>query len=369
MSHEIEAMAYHGAVPWHGLGARLAEFASSAEMQAAAGLAWTVGKREAYFADGAGGFVRVPERFALVRETDGKPLGAVVSGEYQAFQPGEMFAFGDALTSTGAARWETAGSLRGGARIWAIAQVAGHFDVRTLADGKPDRILPFLLLYNTFDGTSSFRARFTTVRVVCANTARLALGGKADAGEARIQHRGDLAAKVGEAQRLLGLASKSFETQSKVAAALESKPFDRTEMATFAAQMLTGEDSPAEAVRKFREADGRSETRYRALGAELAWLYARGDGNRGETAWDALNAVTEYVDRQRARAGNWRSRRSRTLSEAGLDSALFGAGERMKLRAVRLLADGTEIETEAEAPAADLGGAPDGAAMLESILN
>jgi len=55
-------------------------------------------------------------------------------------------------------------------------------------------------------------------------------------------------------------------------------------------------------------------------------LFYNGMGNRGETRWDALNAVTEFVDHHR---GGDQAKR--------LNAAWFGAGAEMKAAAWDLL--------------------------------
>jgi hypothetical protein len=67
-----------------------------------------------------------------------------------------------------------------------------------------------LLLSNTHDGSSSLRVYFTTIRVVCQNTLNLAEHRGQGQGIA-ILHKGDLPAKIQEAQRMLGLAERFFD--------------------------------------------------------------------------------------------------------------------------------------------------------------
>lgn len=332
MAHMVETMAWAGEVPWHGLGVKLDSDRLSAEMLSAAGLDWVV-SLESIGATGANGESwALPEHFAIVRRNpDGSPkdphgLG-VVGRKFAPIQNSELFEFGDALSATGAAHWHTAGSLDGGRKVWALAQTAGSFEPRS-----GDKVLPFLLLHSAHDGSSSLKAKLTTVRVVCANTASLALRGAG--AEVSIRHTLSASARMGEAARVLGLAELGFREQAETAKRLTELALSRAEFQMFAAQLLTGEDDGDKALEVVSKAEGRSETMYENKGNELTRLFERGKGNTGATAWDALNAVTEFIDHSRARMAKWGSLEQRAK---GFESGQFGDGARKKERALRLL--------------------------------
>ena len=86
-----------------------------------AGLDWDVIPKP-LFTEGASdpieGFV------ANVRNTDNTVLG-VVSEKYKAVQNRTAFAFTDALVGGGDVRYETAGALAGGRKVWMLAKLTG----------------------------------------------------------------------------------------------------------------------------------------------------------------------------------------------------------------------------------------------------
>jgi phage/plasmid-like protein (TIGR03299 family) len=279
-------------------------------------------------------FREIPGRFAVQRE--GSAPYTTVGARFVPFQDRDLFAFADALAHSGAARWETMGTLREGANVWGLAQLAdGAFDVL-----PGDTHVPYLLFWNAHDGTSSIRVRYTTVRVVCANTAAAALSGKAT--EIRVRHTaGAYDALRAEADRVLGASVGAFGEQRDTLRALADRPFGAEGFATFVAQMLTREDDPGKALAAAGEAKGRSRTMLDRKADELCALFANRDrGNRGETRADAFNAVTDWVDhptqrwiaQQRSRMGEWEARAVR------FDRGTFGDGERQKRRALALLA-------------------------------
>lgn len=65
-------------------------------------------------------------------------------------------------------RYETAGALQSGKKVWMLARLEG----RMITDEKID---PFLVFTNSHDGKGSVRVAITPVRVWCQNTLNLAL--------------------------------------------------------------------------------------------------------------------------------------------------------------------------------------------------
>lgn len=107
---------------------------------------------------------------ANVRADTGTVLG-VVSDRYRIIQNKEAFGFMDDLVRDGVVRYETAGVLGIGERAFALMQVKG---AAKIADSEQ---VPYVLLFNSHDGSSALKVCPTSVRVVCNNTVRMALGG------------------------------------------------------------------------------------------------------------------------------------------------------------------------------------------------
>ena len=141
MAHMVETMAYaavNGA-PWHKLGVPVSADLTPAEILTAAGLDWTVEKKPVYqLWDGA--YVTVDGKFNLTRMTDGKVLD-VVGSRYNPTQNAEAVEFFTEFVAAGDMRMDTAVSLEGGRRTWALASIQDGF---TLAGG--DRVNGYLLL-------------------------------------------------------------------------------------------------------------------------------------------------------------------------------------------------------------------------------
>lgn len=173
MSHEVETMAYANEVPWHGLGANVAPDATIEQMQEAAGLNWRLVKAPLLIgaADGipdSALMEKCPDRAAWVRNTDGRVM-ATSSENWRPLQPADTLGFMRNYLAAGAAKLETAGSLRNGKVVWGLARLGHDFEVR-----PGDRVNGYLLITSPNIVGTCITIRTTTVRVVCANTMAMA---------------------------------------------------------------------------------------------------------------------------------------------------------------------------------------------------
>ena len=205
MGHNLEiladgsaSMAYTGKVPWHGLGKRADGLMTAAEAIDLAGLGWTVSPRQMLIMAGEPSRpTPVKGMFAITRDSDESVYGAV-SKHYKPIQNAEAFDFFDAIVDSGDAKYETAGSLAGGRRVWMTAKVG---DTMTINGEEHDM---YLLLINSHDGLNALQAVTTMVRVVCQNTEQMALRNAKSSWS--LNHRLDIKGKTQEAREALGLA-------------------------------------------------------------------------------------------------------------------------------------------------------------------
>lgn len=163
MAANVENMFYVRETPWHGLGTRVMEAPDSKNALIMAGLDWKVIQEPIYTDQGE----VISGYKANVRDSDRRVLG-VVTNKYKVIQNDEAFAFTDSLLGEGV-RYETAGSLQGGRRVWMLARLPHEYII------SGERISPFLVFSNTHDGSGAIKVALTPVRVVCCNTLNLAL--------------------------------------------------------------------------------------------------------------------------------------------------------------------------------------------------
>ena len=133
MAHMIEIiagkaqMAYAGDVPWHGLGTKVPADLTHDQMLEAAGLDWTVEKKDLTF-EVNGEQIVAPGKKALVRSSDGALLD-VIGDNWNPLQNSEAFEFFNDFVAAGDMEMHTAGSLEDGRRVWALAKVNDTFEV------------------------------------------------------------------------------------------------------------------------------------------------------------------------------------------------------------------------------------------------
>ncbi len=211
MSVNVETMFSVREKPWHGLGTVVTEAPDSASALGLAGLDWSVLQKDIAAADSRN---VIPGFKANVRDVDGSVLG-IVTDRYKVVQNKEAFAFTDALLGEGV-RYETAGSLQGGRRIWLLARLPQNYII------NGDEIIPYLVFMNAHDGSGSIKVAMTPVRVVCSNTLNLALSTAKRCWSC--QHTGNIEGKMKEAEATLLYAGqymtalgKDFDRLNRVA--------------------------------------------------------------------------------------------------------------------------------------------------------
>lgn len=313
--HEVESMMYVGEVPWHGLGKKLEQPPTPREAIVMAGLDWEV-RTEPLHMNVGGQQVSVPAN-ATVRSTDNRVLG-VVGPSYVPVQNVDAFDWFIPFIDEGLVTLETAGSLRGGKRVWILARVIdGTTDIV-----KGDPIERFVLLSNSHDGTLAVRAGFTATRVVCQNTLSYAHNSKASK-LLRIRHTKNANEALKTVRDIMNVANEEFEASVEQMRALARYRVDEKTVAEYVRKVFNPKVVEGGAN---EEKDTTSSDR---LVSKIVPLFESGRGNdlpgvQG-TMWAAYNAVTEYLTHER---GNDRDVR--------LDSQWFGDSAKLGMRALQV---------------------------------
>jgi len=162
MAHLIDTMAYTGQTPWHGLGNLLHAKQSLDIWLHAAGMDWTIEQGDVMFnvASDALHIRPYADNKVLYRSDTLEPL-SVVSQRYNVVQPHEVLHFYQDLVDAGGFELETAGSLKGGRKLWALARTGQDL---TLKGG--DVVKSYLLLATSCDGSLCTTAQCTALHPV-----------------------------------------------------------------------------------------------------------------------------------------------------------------------------------------------------------
>jgi phage/plasmid-like protein (TIGR03299 family) len=331
MSHNIDFsngranIAFRGSRKdvWHHLGTEMAAGMTIEQWAEAAGLNWHAVLVPA-IADLTGAtFDHLPaasrtvetDRRFIVRNDTGRVLG-FGSEQYQPHQPADVLDwFNRYIAIDDRFELDVAGSLRGGAIIWATATFNGGVDV------AGEKHLARVLMSTTFDASGATTNRMTTTRVVCNNTLDVAL---ADGSACvRTTHRSKFdAAKVGKELAALAQGVATYKT---VGDALAQNEMTREETSAFFKSLL---DIPFEA--KAEDISGRKMNQFESLRAAYRTTQAERNSNAFDS-WTALQAVTRYVDHDRSSKGG------ESKEESRFQSAQFGSGAALKGKAMGLL--------------------------------
>jgi hypothetical protein len=161
MAHLVESMAYVNQVPWHGLGNQLTAKQPIEVWAQQAGMAFDIKETPVRFMTESigslGAIMSFPEQKVLYR-SDTKAALSVVSNRYQVVQPREILEFYRDLTEISGFELETAGVLKEGRKVWALAKT----NQSSVLKGN-DVVNAYLLLATACDGTLATTAQFTSI--------------------------------------------------------------------------------------------------------------------------------------------------------------------------------------------------------------
>jgi len=281
MAHEVETMAYAGEVPWHGLGVPVSNDLTPTMMMEKAGLDWRVEEVESFIEFNG---ERMPTgQKSLVRDTDGKIL-TNVGENWNPVQNEDAFNFFGEYVLAGNMEMHTAGSLKGGQMVWALAKVKESFDLF-----KGDQVDSYLLFSNPHKYGKSIDIRFTPIRVVCNNTLSLSLDQEVEK-SVRIGHRVQF--NPDEVKQTLGIASEKLATYKEMAEFLGKKRYTADALIEYYNTVFP-RSSDKKVQDKKLAVDTLSRNAklcYDALEAQPGAKYAEGSW------WQAFNSVTYVTD-------------------------------------------------------------------------
>lgn len=323
MSHEItirpdgtEEFFAAGSTPvWHRLGQRVERAITSGAALRMAGLDWRVDCCPIHV-HSDGGCDAIDTHQAVIRR-DTKAVLGVVGKRYRPVQNEEAFEWLDGLVGSRLAIYETAGSIRNGAVVWALVRLPGELRIAN----TDDVVKPYILVANSHDGSIAFRALNTSVRVVCANTLTMAFR-TAGADSISVKHTERIHDRIADAQQVLGLAvarHRAFESHMN---ALAARPFTVADFDRYLDRVLGPES---------RRQDGDTpelSTARAGITANFDHEFQRLPGIT-HTAWSAFNSVTQYVDWERPTRGKHQQERD----ERRFATTMFGPGAELKRRA------------------------------------
>jgi len=309
MAHELEIvngqaqMAYVGELPWHGLGTKVPADLTPEQFMTTAGLDWEVNKEDMTTASG----IVVPGKQALVRSSDNKVLDVVGKG-WNPVQNSEAFNFFDEYVRAGDMEMHTAGSLKGGEIVWALAKTKESFE---LFNG--DVTENYFLFTNPHKFGKSIDIRMTPIRVVCNNTLTLSLSKQSEQ-MVTVNHR--TAFDPDAVKEQMGIAREKMEQYKSMAEFLGNKRYTADNVIQYFNEVF---GAPAK-----EKVDNVIPFTSRNAKIAMENIQTQPGANFAEgTWWSAFNAVTYMTDHLQGRENDSR-----------LQSAWYGRNRKVKLNAL-----------------------------------
>jgi len=228
-----------------------------------------------------------------------------VSSDWNPVQNQEAFDFFQDFVNAGDMEMHTAGSLKGGQIVWALAKIKDSFE---LFGG--DQVDSYMLFTNPHVYGQSLDIRFTPIRVVCNNTLTLSLSQKGGTAF-KLSHRREFVAD--QAKQALGIAHAKLDEYKSMASWMGSKRYDNESIKAYFQELF-----PSQGDKDSRNAIKALEVLELQPGAKFA------EGSW----WQAFNAVTYMTDHLMGRS-----------NDARLQSAWFGVNKSLKNKALQLAID------------------------------
>lgn len=291
-----------GEPAWHNLGTTVEGLMTAAEALKAADLAdWNVQVEPLTVELSDGTKHELDGRFITTRMKNGtrQPI-ATVGGRYTPVQNEDAFGLADAIVDTAEARWDTAGALGQGERVFGSLLLPTSIVID--GEGIADQTDMYIMIATSHDGSLPVTAAVTPVRVVCQNTLNIALRGAKN--KYKVRHTESSEMRMIDARETLKVTFKyaeKFEQEATALyeAAMTSNEFDSLISAVFGEEPEAKVNDKGDVINK--AAISRFENRRDTLHDLLA-----SDTQKGirKTWWGGFNAIEEYYDYVRSFRGD-----------------------------------------------------------------
>jgi phage/plasmid-like protein (TIGR03299 family) len=175
--------------------------------------------------------------------------------------------------------YETAGSLQGGRKVWLLAKLPEKYII------AGDEITPYLVVFNSHDGSSGVKVAMTPIRVVCQNTLNLALSQAKRVWTTK--HTENVMSRVQDARDTIFMAHSYMGELGKEIHTLSGiKLSDRKVMEMMSTFFPVTQDM----------SDGQKKNNLRLLeDMKLRYFDAPDLADVGKNGWRFVNAVSDFA--------------------------------------------------------------------------
>lgn len=242
--------------------------------------------------------------FKAVRRSDNGHLLGIVGEGYEPVTNNEMWDIAEALQggASNDVKFETAGSLQGGAKVWLLITLNEPI---TLAGDPHGATLPYYSLQNAHNGSGAFRGQATMTRIVCANTAHIAdLDARARGTEFTFKHTKNVGERIEEARQALQGWRESLTIWKQLSEHMLNLSVEQDDVLEFVDRWIPMPPENLATERVIRNVEAARADWWGAYQSQTC------EGIQG-TAHGLLQASTEYAEHfRRAQSAESRFRRS-----------------------------------------------------------
>jgi phage/plasmid-like protein (TIGR03299 family) len=258
-----------------------------------AGLDWRVDQWPISATDGKTRLL-IGENVANVRSDTNQCL-AVVGKDYRPIQNQELAEFADAIASYRSVKCESAGMIKGGAKVWFLLSGAS-FDVGGNTGG--DEVKPYILAINGHDGGQTLKIVPTTRRIVCNNMLPMIM--KTDGRRAIYcaRHSGDMKRKLSQAAEAISVYYGAVKDTRAAIETLVAKPISGAIQRQLFLDSYTRDFG---AIPGNPQDDAQAKVKARAVAAFTAYdsRFQKESAQFGASVWIAVNAYTGWLQNDR----------------------------------------------------------------------
>lgn len=287
---------------WHGIGHVPTDYLGREEMMKLAGHDFTILEEPLYVArhmvdgDREWDEAETLSGWKGLRHSKDGHIIHVAKDTYEVIQNDQLWDILDEIMGTKEVKYETAGTLKEGAVLWAMARLDEPIQIK----GDDSPTYPFITVSTSHDQTGACKAMANAIRVVCWNTYSAAdAKAKADGLYFVFRHTKNVKEKIAYAKEALGMVRGQFKQYHELMEALADMPMSWEKVTDFIADFIP---MPPEAM-----ITERVKTNILTARAEVVGIL-NGQFNEGmltvpaahqRTAYGVWCACTEYLDHYR----------------------------------------------------------------------
>jgi phage/plasmid-like protein (TIGR03299 family) len=280
-------------------------------------------------------YIEAPDYAAVLRSTDRALLG-IHGSDYQVHNPKDVLApIHSAVLNDERFAWNFGTSLRGGKIITAVADFLPGLEV------AGDKHEAYLFCTTSFDGTRATTMGGTTVRIVCANTLRMAMDSK-ETKRIVMKHRSAIEGRASQLIQQIETTVAGYAAYKEIGEALAMHRVEKGKAKDMLTALLFEPKEVVQTDVKGKQFTTLSTPSTRTEGRidKLIQSFETSLNERGgeSTVYAMLQGVTRFADHERGtRMTKGRESRGETEEQVRFDSNLIGNSDKFKQDAFKVL--------------------------------